>query len=163
MLRSLAIALLLAVPTAASAQGDCITPAEGRAVVTHLLPSLLDSVERRCAPVLGADAFLSRDAGQLARRLTPQSERNWPAARVALERQFGTRLPESGPLVELGRMAITDGLAKDMDAQACEVADGLLRELAPLPPRNLANVVTILVEAGLENDPDADLRICPTP
>ena len=163
MLRTLSIALLLGLPTMASAQSDCITPTEGRAVVAHLLPSLLDSMERRCAPVLGADAFLTRDAGRLARKLTPQSERNWPTARVALERQFGMRLPDSGPLVELGRMAITDGIAKDLDAQTCGIADSLLAELAPLPPRNLANVVSLLVETGLESDPDSELRICPTP
>ena len=159
----LAAALLAAasVPTSASAQDRCISRAENQALVAHLLPDLLESVEKRCTPVLGRGTFLERGAKELAGKAEPMSRRAWPAAREALERQSGSRLPKNDYILNIGRRAITDGIANGMDAQACRTTDELLAQLAPLPPENLANVFALFLEAGLNGNPDSELRVCP--
>lgn len=148
-------------PAAAVAQEKrCISRAESRAVVAHLMPNLLLSAQKRCAPQLGAGSYLAGNASRLAERLRPLSQQNWPAARTALERQSGTALPANEALLDFGRQAIAEGVANGMDANACRLTDDLLQQLAPLPPQNFANVFALFLEAGLNNSKDAPLRVC---
>ena len=165
MTRTLRTLLALALPFAAAlpaAAQSCISRAESQAVVAHLLPDLVESVERRCVPILGRGTFLEAQGGRLADSSRPLSSRAWPAARQALERQSGSRLPDEGFILDIGRRAITDGIADGMDGEACRVTDELLAQLAPLPPENLANVFALFLEQGLNGDPDSALRVCPT-
>ena len=154
----LAAPLALAVPAAAQ---NCISRAESQAVVAHLLPDLIESVEDRCVPLLGRGTFLELEGERLADSARPLSSRAWPAARQALERQSGSRLPDEGFILDIGRRAITDGIADGMDGEACRVTDELLAQLSPLPPENLANVFALFLEQGLNGDPNGALRVCP--
>ena len=154
---------VLALPASAMAQDSrCISRSESRAVVTHLMPVLVDSVAKKCRTTLGRDAYLSTRSRSLSDRLTPQSRSAWPAAKRALERQSGSPLPDNETLLQFGRVAIADGVAKDMDRAACATTNDLLEQLAPLPPRNLANVFALFLETGLNNAKDSPLKVCKT-
>lgn len=148
-------------PASAIAQEQrCVSRAESQAVVAHLMPSLLTSVGNRCTSKLGSRSFLATQAGPLADRMTPLSHRSWPAAKAALERQGGNTLPDNVAILDFGRTAIADGIANGMDRDACEVVDQMLEQLAPLPPENLANVFSLFLESGINNDPKSALRVC---
>ena len=160
---SVALAGLVAValPGSAIAQdGRCITRAESRAVVAHLMPSLIEAVSKKCASQLPRGAYLTSRSAQLSDRFAAQSREAWPAAKRALERQSGSRLPDNETLLQFGRVAIADGVAKDLDAGACSVTNDLLEQLAPLPPRNMANVFALFMETGLNNAKNSPLKVC---
>ncbi|TCD02263.1 hypothetical protein EYB45_09805 [Erythrobacteraceae bacterium CFH 75059] len=153
----------LAMPAAAAAQQQrCVTRAESQAVVAHLMPDLLRSVQSRCGPLLGESSFLRDNAGSLAERMTPLSRSSWPAARAALERQSGSALPDNPAILDLGRQALAGGVANSLDADSCRLTDQLLTHLAPLPPENLANVFALFLEAGANTNRQAPLRVCPS-
>ena len=147
-------------PSLAHAQDRCISRADSQAVVAYLMPDLVDRAAKRCAPLLG-QSYLGDRGGALAERMSPLSRAAWPDARRALERQSGTSLPDGGILVDIGRAAIADGITQELDRESCEVLDQMLIHLEPLPPENLANVFALFLEAGMNNDPDAALRVCP--
>ena len=147
-------------PALASAQGSCISRAESQAVVAYLMPDLVDQAAKRCAPLLGP-SYLGERGGALADRMTPLSRAAWPDAKRALERQSGTALPDGGILVDIGRVAIAEGIVRELDGESCAVLDPMLAHLDPLPPENLANVFALFLEAGMNGDPDSDLRVCP--
>lgn len=158
---TVAALLAFAPPATAIAQERaCISRAESQAVVAHLMPNLVTSVNKRCGALLADQTFSAREATRLSERLSPLAQRSWPAARSALERQSGNPLPDNEAILNLGRVAIADGVANGMDANACGVIDQLLIELAPLPAENLANVFALFLEAGMNNDPNSVLRVC---
>ena len=157
----LAATACVALPATAIAQdANCISRAESQAVVAHLMPNLLKSAARYCSPTFGSGSFFAINADRLSDRLVPLARDAWPAAKRALERQSGHRLPDNEAILDLGRQAIADGIVNGMDGQACSVVDQLLTELAPLPPRNLANVFSLFLETGISNDPNSQLRVC---
>lgn len=163
--RSLSVALAAlacaSLPVAAVAQDKrCISRAESQAVVAHLMPSLIASTQKRCAPQIGNGSYLAAQGSALTSRMTPLSRATWPEARRALERQSGTPLPDNEALLNFGRQAIAEGIANGMDANACRMVDTLMEQLAPLPPRNLANVFALFLEAGVNNSKDAPFRVC---
>jgi hypothetical protein len=152
----------LSLPAAAIAQDQrCVSRAESQAVVAHLMPNLLRSVSQKCAAFAGRDSFLQNGASDLSDRVQPLSRQSWPAAKRALERQGGTALPDNEALLNFGREAIANGVASGLDRNECQMVDSLLEQLAPLPPRNLANVFALFLEAGLNNTKDSPLKVCP--
>lgn len=158
---SMAALACAALPASAVAQEQrCVTRAESRAVVAHLMPALLTSVQKRCATQLDPASFLNREGQRLARALQPQSQASWPAARRALERQGGNPLPDNEALLNFGRQAIADGVANSLDADRCRLTDELLGQLAPLPAQNLANVFALFLEAGLRENKNSPLKVC---
>lgn len=166
-LRSLSAALAAlacaGLPAAAVAQDKrCISRAESQAVVAHLMPNLLASVSKRCAPLVSGSSFFRTGSTQLASRLTPLSQQSWPEAKRALERQSGNPLPDNETILNFGRQAIADGVANGMDANACQFTDQLLTQLAPLPPQNLTAVFSLFLEAGINNNKESPLKVCET-
>lgn len=152
-----------AMPASAVAQERCITRAENRAVVSHLMPNLIDSVSVKCARSLGGGSFLAQNGDMLASDLEPLSRQSWPAAKTALERQSGNPLPDNEAILDFGRKAIADGVANGMNAESCNVVDQLMEQLAPLPPENMANVFALFLEAGLNSNEDSQLKVCEAP
>lgn len=151
-------------PAIAVAQDQrCISRSESQAVVAHLMPSLISSAQKRCAPQVGNRSYLSAQGPALVSRMTPLSRETWPDARRALERQSGNPLPDNEALLNFGRQAIADGVANGMDADSCRMVDQLLEQLAPLPPRNLANVFALFLETGVNNSRNSPLRVCTSP
>lgn len=153
--------LAFALPGSVIAQERaCISRAESQAVVAHLMPNLVTSVNKRCRALLADQTFSAREAARLSERLSPLAQRSWPAARSALERQGGNPLPNNEAILNFGRVAIADGVANGMDENACGVVDQLLVELAPLPAENFANVFALFLETGINADPNSALRVC---
>ena len=157
----LAAATLSAGPAAQAA--DCVSRTESQAVTAYLMPDIVRQVGAVCAPALGPDAFLTREADGLAQTLSPLAERRWPIAKRALERHLGTALPDRGIVLDLGRAALVEGIVRDLDGPTCATLDRLVVELAPLPPENLANIAALALEVGLDSDPTAAVRVCPAP
>ncbi|MGB7420194.1 MAG: hypothetical protein WA918_13540 [Erythrobacter sp.] len=159
---SLAMGLAaLALPASAIAQDThCIAQSESRAVVANLLPDMIRATASACRTDLPRGAYLPANADRLATSLTPLAEASWSQARGTYETIIGSELPDSPELIAFGRMALADGIARELDAQACDTVDRLVAQIAPLPPENFANVFALFLELGANNSADSPLRIC---
>lgn len=157
----IALAAAFALPASAIAQdARCVSREESRAVVANLMPTLIASTARKCAPQLGAGSFLAANGELLGHSLTPHAEAAWPGARAALERLGGDLLPDNPALIDLGRIALAERIAGKLDADTCRLVDTLTQELAPLPPENFANVFALFLEAGMNTDQNAAFKVC---
>ncbi|MGB3737932.1 MAG: hypothetical protein WA948_01110 [Pontixanthobacter sp.] len=150
-----------ALPASAIAQDrQCVSRAESQAVVAHLMPTLLTTLEKNCARKIGKDTYLSRNVTKLAANAKPASQRAWPMTRAVFERQGGDKLPDNETLLEFGRMAIAEGITGRLKADECNTVSTLIEQLAPLPPQNFNNVFALFLEVGMNETKDSPIRVC---
>lgn len=155
MLRT-SIALLAVVSMSSSAiaaEKDCVTEAEGSAIMASLMPDLINGLSDKCEAHLPANAYLVRNAKALSDRYKVLADQRWPMAKLAFARMTGA--PEMADSVPdeyfrpmLGSMVGSE-LVKDIKGADCAGADRIVENLAPLPAENVANLIgAILLLAG---------------
>lgn len=142
-----AIAMLAAAP--AAAQID-LTEQEMEVFARAAMPAALGSLQTRCNPVLGDDAYMFAQGNTLRTRLTAASDRAWPDAmrlvsRVAIRSNpaMGEIIAAMGPetMKPFVNEMVAGMIASRVDAAQCERIDRVLELLEPLPPENLASLV----------------------
>lgn len=141
----LAAALLLA-QAAPAAEPPCITPEEAGAMAVTLLPSMVDSVTRRCETELGAGAFLGHAAAdEWSARLRRDAGPMRPLALQGIGKFGGGNTLPAGMnpdlLISFMSEMVANLLANDLPAESCADLDAIARSIAPLPARNLADLV----------------------
>ncbi len=150
-----------ALPASAIAQDQkCVSRAESQAVVSHLMPNLLTTLEKNCSRKTGDGLYLSANAKRLSDRFGPASQRAWPVTKAVFERQGDAPLPDNETLLEFGRMAIAEGITGNLKAEECRTVDTLIEQLAPLPPQNFANVFALFLELGMNEAKDSPIKVC---
>jgi hypothetical protein len=163
----LIIAALAAAPGQAVGQSakSCLTQPEAEALVTYALPSAIRGITAKCAPVLPATTALIQSGPIIAARYQFEADKAWPVARVAFGKVSGLDLagafgePAARGLVDA---ALGAGLAEKVKPEDCPKVDRLVDILEPLPARNMAMLVTMLMEFGnAEKRNKSPLRMCP--
>lgn len=167
MKNMLIIAALIAVPGEAAAQSakSCLTPPEAEALVTYALPSAIRAITTKCTPILPATTALVQSGPIIAARYQIEADKAWPVARLAFDKVSGMDLtgtlgePAARGLIEA---AFGTGLAQKVKSEDCPKVDRLVDILEPLPARNMARLVTTLMEIGsIEKRSKSPLKICP--
>ncbi|MGH6787149.1 MAG: hypothetical protein ACREBO_09990 [Novosphingobium sp.] len=155
-----ALALAFA-STAQAAEPPCLTAAEFTAVSTYAMPGAIEAVAERCAPQLGASAFLKTDSKRLAARYAATSQAAWPRAKAAFLKVGGSGNPEAvrlfGAMPDDTLQPMVDGvlasaIAQKLPTDRCTAIDRLVRLLSPLPPENTAELIALAAGLGAKSD-----------
>lgn len=160
------IALLVAAP-AQAAERPCVTHAQLEALTLFALPPVLEALATKCGPSLPAQAYLLNGGRALSQSLAADSAANWEGATAAMHVVAG-EMP-AGVSQETMRGLIRDMTVSELKLkpQECARIDRLGELLAPLPPRNLARVVAMLAELGMNDGGKKKKKprpsICPAP
>lgn len=150
-----------ALPFSAIAQDTkCVSRAESQAVVAHLMPDLLTALEKNCSRMIGKETYLSRNVQSLTRNSQANSRTAWPVTKAVFERQGGEKLPDNEALLDFARVAIAEGVTGGLKAEECSTANILIEQLAPLPPKNFANVFALFLEVGMNERKDSPIKVC---
>jgi len=167
-----AAAGLLAMATATTAQAEqtpCVTRAEFGDFVLFVLPDLIDGVVETCRPVLGAEAFIATDGAALAQRYHDAGADSWPNAHKAMlasptMRKLAGQLPDAALKPLIGAQ-LKQMITAELKPATCRKIDAFLGQLAPLPPKNMAGLVTLIVVEFSSNKPNNDqlVMFCPKP
>ena len=155
-MRKLAIfcaAGLASLPGLAQAAAPCLTPREASSLVAYALPAAISGTTKRCAPSLGASAFLPKGGAELASRYAARKAQNWPAAKAAFFKIGGARKDQDALLAglpdpSLQQMldAIIEGMvAQEIPTERCGDIDRIVALLAPLPAQNTAELIGVVV------------------
>lgn len=157
---------LLALPGQAVAQSakSCLAPLEAEALVTYALPSAIRAIATKCTAALPATASLVQSGPILAARYQLDADKAWPVARQAFDKVSGIELTkvlgEAGTkgLIET---ALGTGLTEKVKPGDCSKIDRFIDILEPLPTRNMAMLITALMELGGSDDKKSPLKMCP--
>lgn len=162
-----ALAVSLVAGSAASAAQPvavpCLQPREAEDLVVFVLPTLMEAMARKCSPLLPASATLTRSGPTLANRYRPDSLAAWPSARLAFTKISGGE-PIEFLSEEVTRQVIQEAssaaIVANFKTKDCAMVDRVVGALSPLPARNVAQLVSLLMEVGTKED-KSPMNICP--
>lgn len=168
----MAFALIAAPGAVQAAEPPCLTAREFTDLSSYALPSIITGATERCSAALGPSAFLEREGRALASRYAAAKPAAWPGAKNAFIKLSGgadsdtanlfKNMPDNKlqPMVD----ALVEGLiAQQVPAGRCRTIDTAVRLLAPLPPRNTAELIALAVGLGSRSGGGkfGKLTICP--
>ena len=156
----LALIALGSATAAHAAQDACLAPAELDAIFAYALPTVIDSAEQACRPVLPQDGFLAMQGADLAARYRVGQAASWLVAKAAVLKvgigalaghagtgglgKFATLLPDSA-LQGFATGFVAQFVVESVHPGDCPDIDYALRMIAPLPPENAAGLITLVV------------------
>ncbi len=168
----MAIAAMCALPGQAVAQqaAPCLTLTEARSMVQVILPDIVSGLADKCKATTGASSFLSRSGGQMADRLRPAANTAWPAGKAVFIKLAGpqgavlSQVPDETART-LFSAGIGAGISGSIKPETCPLVDRALSALSPLPPENMTELITLLLEAGMASNRSggrgAPFSLCP--
>ena len=170
---AMALPLALTPVAAQAAKSPCLSPAEFSSLAGYALPSVIKGTSKRCAPTLGATAFLRSDGDRLATRYSANKGNTWPGAKAAFLKLSGSGNRDAGDILRKmpdealqGMLdSVFEGLvAQEIPVERCSTIDSFIRLLSPLPPENTAELIALTVGLASHADKTArvgQLELCP--
>lgn len=164
----ISVALLATVSLAASAAAapkeECVTEAEGAAIMAALMPDLINGLGDKCAAHLPANSYLVQNGKVLAARYKVLADQRWPTAKLAFGRMTGEpemadKLPDEFFRPMLGSMVGSE-LVKGVTPQDCSGANRIVENLAPLPAENVANLIGAILVLAEKDGRSKGFPIC---
>lgn len=176
-------AAMLSLAQPALAQGTkCIAPADLADATTYTMPLMIEAAQSSCADVLAADSFVMAEGTAFAANFAPLRDAAWPGTQRMLasfiEKETGASREQAekvdpamgGIIMNLLRSdgqelrPFVDAIATQMVAdsikpESCGDIEAILPLLAPLPPENYGELVSVIV--GFVTEDDDKLQLCP--
>ncbi len=159
MIRTIMLALAtFALPASATAQTAskaCLTRAEAEGLMTYSMPAMIRGISTKCTAALPATAPLVQAGTVTAARYQPEADNSWPVARTAFDKLAGVKMSDligDAGAQKLIETTISSGLASSVKTKDCATIDRILDILQPLPARNMAMLITAMLELGSQGD-----------
>jgi hypothetical protein len=154
----------LAASAAAVPKENCVSEAEGAAIMAALMPDLITGLGDKCGAHLPTSAYLIQNGKALAARYKTLADQRWPTAKLAFGRMTGEpemadKLPDEFFRPMLGSMVGSE-LVKGITPEDCGGADRIVENLAPLPPENVANLVGAILALADKDGGTKGFAIC---
>ncbi len=176
----IATALLVTLPGLANAaEAPCLTRQEFSGLASFVLPSVMEGAIERCQPYLDDGDYLATSGSKVVERYEARKADSWPVAKAAFLKISGETNGKANDLLKMlpddalqDMLDITfEGLvSQEIPTDKCGTIDEFTRLLAPLPPENTAEIISLIVSlAGKPNNdgkaksPIGKLTICPEP
>lgn len=157
----------LGATTAQAAATSCVTPAEGAGLMLVLAPEAIKGVGTACAQALPPTALLRQTGGAFMEKYEAEANAAWPQAKLALGKISGgnsSAMLESDLLRQVLSATIVAEVTKGIKAKDCGAIDHIVTLLAPLPPKNAAELVVTIIQMKDEGDragSKSEFPICP--
>jgi len=149
---TLAVMAVLAATAAQAEDTACMTQAQLSDLVLVAAPGGLATVRQQCAGALAPDSLLRDPAGPLTLQYEAAAKEAWPRAKEAMLTVWGGKasaekrkqLSDAMTPQFLGNI-LAPLMAKSLTPESCPAVDHVIALLAPLPPRNLGDLVATMV------------------
>lgn len=163
------LALAATATSAAQPQGAgaCLTPSEVSDLAQVVLPEAIGAAGVACAAVLPPSAAIRQTNGAMLTRYRSEADRAWPQAKRVIGKIGGV---EGAAMLdsELVRPLLTTMLVaqvtKTINVRDCASIERIVSALAPLPPRNTADVAAqilmLTIQAKARRGERIDLPVC---
>ena len=149
---------------------SCITGAEVDALMTVYAPELINTAVEQCSVVLKKDSYLLQNKDSLIAKFTGKRAAAFPLANRAIQKlmkdstnnTFSQALAGMKPdtVIEVFGTGMISSVK--LDTKTCLATNEIMATLAPLPPENLTQLSTTLVQLSLGSDTKKkSFDICP--
>ena len=159
---------LISSPAVAQEQApsQCLTAPEARALFTFVIPEAIEGVAAKCKTALPSTAFLPSSSAATIAKFREAAKGGWPAARAAFlkisgpdkETEVVAKMSDKA-LQPFVSEAFAGVVANDVKPADCPKIDRFVAALAPIPPSNVADLITALIGLVGEKKGD-DLKLC---
>ncbi len=162
ILTAAAAIVALGTQSAQAAQSaNCLTQGEASGLAMAIIPGALEQTMKDCAAHLPANAGLMVNGpGALAQyRQAASAEAVQSVAGNAIAKIAGDDLPSEVPkalALSFVEAMVVGSIAKGMDEESCAIVNNVWAPLAPLPLRNLSEVVIGVALAALDDETASD-------
>ena len=136
---------------AQSAVKSCLSGEEAEGLVTYALPAAVRAISVHCAKTLPATAPLVQSGVVTAARYQVDADKAWPVASAAFDELSGlpvAKMMGEKALKPLIEKTISGGIIQNFQTKDCVTADRFINILQPLPTRNMAMLITAMLETG---------------
>ena len=162
--RAALLIMLASTPAMASAETSaCMSAQQADAVWLTFLPTAIEAVAARCGPELPADAFLNRQGVATAARFRADAAADKTlvagAIAVMLAGEDNVTAEMSPTVMTAFADEIVRGMVKSkVQSKDCRTTNDVMELVAPLPPRNFAKLLTLLMASDKTRAP---FKVCP--
>lgn len=140
--------------TGAQAAESCVTPVEASGLMLVLAPDAIKAAGTVCAQALPPTALLRQTSGPFIDKYQAEANAAWPTAKSAISKIAGDRDGAIDPEMLRPMLAIMVApmISKGIKPADCGAIDHIMTLLAPLPPRNAAELVVTIVQMKGDKD-----------
>ncbi len=160
---AIAAVALFAMPVQAQPRA-CLNESEAEALFQAMLPETIREMGRVCA-ALPADSFLRRPPAGFMARIDAGVAPAMPAATSGIRKLLGpggAAIADSPFAIGAARAIFVPLAAQQIKPADCPALDRIVRNLAPLPPKNLAAVFVALARIARNDEKRGPrLPLCP--
>ena len=141
----------------ASVKLPCLTPPEAEAMVTAIIPELVQDTGRVCARALPPTALLRQSSGAFIERYRAEADQAWPRAQGFVARVAG---PDVGGLLNsryarpLVATLVTPAITRTIQPADCAAIERIVVLAQPLSPRSAAGLFVSVVQLADSKRPD---------
>ena len=143
-----------------AAQSVCVTPAEMRAGLVFIMPTLIEGVQGKCKSSLPDTAYLISSGTELPTRYGKGDVQDTAALTSLLKKVDNDGKMAGLPLEALTPMIAamaTSAITKDIKPETCPMIDKVFALLDPMPRENMYGLVELFV--GTMTKADAKKRV----
>jgi hypothetical protein len=155
ILAAFALCVGLGATGAQAAAQQCVTSDEASELMLVLAPEAIKAAGTLCARTLPSTALLRQANSPLLARYQAEADAAWPQARSAIGRIGGldaNGLGDSDLMRPLLTALVLPTITGELKPKDCSAVDHIVTLLAPLPPRNAAELVVAFMQLGNANE-----------
>ena len=142
-----ALTAYLVQPATAATNDFCISSGDTRMALSYIAPVLVEGFVKSCTPYMAAESSLLTLGPDMAanyRAVANPTDADIEMLIVKISTALGDPPPKDMPL-EVIKSELIAGMAKDIKANDCAMADRFVADLAALPAANMLG----MIETGL--------------
>ncbi len=127
----------------------CLTPPEAEAMVTAIIPEMIENVGQACARTLPPSALIRQTSGPFIDRYRAEADLAWPRAQAFVNRIAGTDasgLLNNAYARPLIATLIAPAVTKKVQPGDCATIERIVTLAQPLPPRSAAGLFVSIVQ-----------------
>ena len=156
---SISLTFIAQPPMLAAIDQSCVTRAEIDALMTVYAPELINTTVKQCSVALKKETYLLQNKDSLIAKFTEKRSAAMPIAARAIQKlmkDYTTDKTLSQTLAGMKSDELVDvfgvGMisAVKLDPKTCLATNEILVTLAPLPPENLSQLSTILIQLSMD-------------
>jgi len=171
MKRAIAATWLALTATASMAAqpqtGACLTSSEVSDLAQVILPEAIGAAGVACASVLPPNATIRQTGSTMLSRYRSEADRAWPQAKRIIGKVGGVddvAMLDSELVRPILTTMLVAQVTKTINVRDCGSIERIVTSLAPLPPRNTADVVAqmllLTIQAKTRRGEKIDLPVC---